>query len=549
MQAILQKQLLIIGLLFLLLPLYGVSENAPAQIAVRMAAAYENQPITGEIAITHLASQVVDESSFRVDGTPLKVTHLSDTFPTGKAKEDKETLVVSKYRFTVPAKPRGLYLLPEIRVQVGDATFASPSVSFEVIGASISSELQLEARASEKGPFYPGQKVTFQYLISFRSPIQLTKEQLPLLEFPGFRTIGAPKIDNIPQGDSTVQVISQLASAQVPGTYHSGPSLIEGYIYSEDAYGNKTFSPQLLQAQAPDVEVTVLPFPEENKPISFNGALGNFYWRVTPITTTNVQVGDKISLEVSVTGSGDFDTVAFPDLSRQKGFKGVFLLSDIPPVGETKEAQKRFVVDLRPVTVAVKAIPSIEFSSFDPISKTYVVRRSDPIAIQVRPGAGGTSAQAEKEAENQVSPIEIIGNVQLQSTDLQARHFQDILLVYAALFLLAVVGVEQIFHKLAAESKNKPQSSRNIFIDAIKSKSNPDECCRLIRKALLLRLYEAGITKGLVSSPEELETTGLQGEIRSLLMSIEQKRFMGLETQMEISGIIDEASQLFYRLK
>lgn len=547
MRASVYKLYLLISLLFLL-PLQAATK-LPVQISIKFASAYENQEILGEIAITHQEGQSIDQASFQIEGKPLKVLFLSDTYPTGRASGDIETLVVSKFRFTLPAKLRGLYLLSPINVQVGDTTYASPSVSYEVIGAQISDELTLEARVSEKGPFYPGQKVTFQYLISFRHPIQLTKEELPLLEFPGFRTLGAPKIDNLPQGGNTVQLISQQALAQAPGTYRSGPSLIEGYIYGEDTFGNKVYGAQLIQAQAPDIEVTVLAFPEQNKPPSFTGALGAFYWKVSPITSTSVQVGEKISLEVSVTGSGDFDTVTLPDLNLQKGFKGSFRLSDLAPVGETKEAQKRFVIDIRPLNIQVKTIPAIEFSSFDPISKNYVIKRSDPIAIQVRKGSGAFATTVnQEENKSEVAPIDIVGNLALTSTDLEARHFQNVLLIYAAIFLFAVVGVQMLFHKFAHESKNRPQSARDVLIGAIKQKSNPDECCRLIRKALLLRLSETGLTKTLASSPEELETTGIIGEIRSLLLSIEKKRFMGLETKMEINAIVDEASQLFYRL-
>lgn len=534
----LQKQLFIIGLLFLL-PLYAIAPNVPPQVSVKVASAMENEPISGEIAIVHLPSEIVDESSFKIADLPLPVTHLGDGFSQGE--------VVSRYGFRLAGKPRGLYLLPEIRVQVGSNSLSAPQVTFEVIAGQASNELLLEAKASATGPVYPGQKVTFQYLIYFRNPIQLTKEVLPLLSVPGFRTIGAPKIETVPQGDVTVQVISQIAAAETPGTYNSGPSLIQGYIYSQDDNGNRTTASQLLQAQAPSVQVTVQPFPEENRPASFNGALGNFYWRVTPVGSTNVQVGDKISLQVSVTGSGDFDTVVFPDLGRQPGFKSSFLLSDIPPVGETKEAEKVFVVDLRPLTTQVKTVPAIEFSSFDSISKNYVIRKSDPIAITVRPGAGGQQNAGGKNPL--VAPIDIIGSVRLSYSELQASHFQDILLVYAAIFLFAVLAAEKMLHMLAEKSKNKPRSSRDILLEAFKNKANPDECCRLIRKALLQRLFEVEITSKELDSPEELATTGIEGEIRSLLMSIEQKRFMGLQTHMEIGGIIDEASQLFYRLK
>ncbi len=523
----------------------------PARITVQISSSPPNSPIQGEISILRLSWQQVNESTFTVDGQGLKVKKVEESYPAGKAPSDKDSLILSKYSFSLPGKAKGLYLFPSVQVQVGDGFIRSAPVSFEVTGSSISSDqLGLQARVLEKGPFYPGQKVTFQYFISFRNPIQLTKESLPLLEFPGFRTQGAPKIDNVLEGDVTVQIISQQAVALNPGTFSSGPSSIEGYVYGKDAYGNKVVSQSPLQAEAPSIDVQILPFPKEGKPASFNGAIGTFYWGVRVSSPTSVNVGEKITLEVTVTGSGDFNTVNFPDLSKQPGFKDVFRLSDLAPVGEMKNGQKVFTVNLRPITSEAKIIPSIEFSSFDPNSKGYMVKKSDPIAITVR----GSKADDREEPNMEgmpppVWPIEVQTNIPLKADQSHARHLQDILLVYTALFLLAALGAQNMFKRLWVDAETKGQKSRDIILEAIKQKKDPNTCARLIRKALLLRLYELHITSKPEVSPEELGTSGIEGEIRTFLLSIEQKRFMGLETQLEINQIVNEASELYYRMK
>ncbi len=532
----------ICGLFLLLFVL--VAQVASPKIVVEIPTGSENQPIQAQVSVTHAPSQAVDEASFAIEGQLFGVKKVGDS-PT-----DKGALVVSTYNFSLPGKARGLYLFPAVRVKVGEAFISSSPVSFEVQGGMSSDELQLRARVVEKGPFYPGQKVTFQYLISFRNPIQLTKETLPLLEFPGFRTVGAPKIEDMAQDSSTVQVISQKGVALEPGVFNSGVSAIEGYIYGVDSSGNKVVSQTLLQASAPSVEVTVEPFPKVGMPVSFNGAIGDFYWNVKAVGSTNVGVGEKITVQVTVSGSGDYDTLSFPDLSLQNGFKDVFRLSDLSPVGEMKDGQKRFTVNLRPIVSDVKMIPSIEFSSFDPLSKTYIVKRSDPIAITVRPGKSGNVSQPNLQGmPPPVWPIEIEGNIPLTVNDIRTKSLQDILLVYTAILLAAALAAQAMFKRFWLASQAKGEQSRDIILEAIKQKNNPDACCRLLRKALLLGLYEAGITKELASEPEELGGEGLEGEIKKLLLSIEQKRFMGLETQLEIREIINEASQLYYRMR
>ncbi len=523
----------------------------PAKISVEIPASSPSSPIQGQISILRLSWQQINESSFTVDGQPLKVAKVEESFPAGRAAVDKDTLILSKYSFSLPGKAKGLYLFPSVQVHVGDSLIRSAPISFEVTGSAVSSDqLGLQARVLEKGPFYPGQKVTFQYFISFRNPIQLTKENLPLLEFPGFRTVGAPKIDNALEGDVTVQIISQQAVALNPGTFSSGPSSIEGYVYGKDAYGNKIVSQSTLQAAAPSLDVQILPFPKEGKPQFFNGAIGGFYWGVRAAGPTSVNIGEKITLEVTVSGTGDYNTVSFPDLSLQPGFKDVFRLSDLAPVGEMKNGQKVFTVNLRPITAEAKMIPSIEFSSFDPNSKGYMVKKSDPIAISVR----GSKA-AERDEPNMdgmpppVWPIEVQTNIELQTADLSAKHLQDILLVYTAIFLFGILAAQKLFKKLSLEAEAKGQKSRDIILEAIKQKKDPNTCCKLLRRALLLRLYEMHITQKPDMAPEELSKEGIEGEIRNLLLSIEQKRFTGLETQLEMSEIINEASQLYHRMK
>ncbi len=520
------------------------------KITVQIPRSSPNEPISGEIEITRLAWQQVDESSFTAQGEHLAVTKVQDKLPPQTVTLDSNAPVISTYSFSIPGKPQGLYLFPALQVKIGDSYISSLPISYEVAGAVNSGVLGLEARVAEKGPFYPGQKLTFQYLISFQSPIQLTKEKLPLLEFPGFRTVGAPKIEDYPQGGTTIQLISQTAVALEAGTFNSGESFIQGNEYRQDPYGNKVTSPNLIQATAPNVEVVVIPFPKEGMPASFNGAIGDFYWNVKPISLTNIAVGEKIVIQVAVSGSGDYDTVQFPDLSKQKGFKDLFRLSDLSPVGEMKNGQKRFTVNMRPLVSGVKMIPAIEFSSFDPITKTYVTRKSDPIAISVRPGKASEREPSNLQgAPPPVWPIEVQGNIPLQPAETQTRKMQDVLILYAAIFLVAAFAVQAILKKLWLESKEKGKSSREIMLEAIKQKQDPSVCCQLLRKALLLKLYEAHLTPTLVDLPEELKSDGLQGEIRSLLLSIEQKRFMGLEAQLEIKEIINEASQLFYRMK
>ena len=62
-------------------------------------------------------------------------------------------------------------------------------------------------------------------------------------------------------------------------------------------------------------------------------------------------------------------------------------------------------------------------------------------------------------------------------------------------------------------------------------------------------VFEKKLTKAFFQDPQKLKKSGLEGEIRSLLLSIEKKRFQGLKTTLEINEIIEQASMLYHRLQ
>lgn len=534
----------------------GPAINLPAKVNVSLDSKFENQPLTGTIKIIRLASQKVDTTTFTFKGKPLQVQYVGEERPQwAPATTASESLVVSIYTFSLEPEARGLYVFDKVSVEVGKIRVSSIPFSYEIVGTKISEELALQARLLDRGPIYPGQKVTFEYRIFFRYPIKLTREQLPLLDMEGFRNVGAPEMTDSSSGDYTVQVISQRAIAETVGEVDSGVSLIEGYAYRVDASGNARQISGIFHAEAPAVKVSVFPFPAANRPVSFNGAVGVFHIQARVLGTTSITVGEKIRLELLVTGSGDLETVQMPDLSLQSLFKRSFLFSDLAPLGQVDGGVKRFVVELRPLTDTIREIPSIEFSSFDPISKTYVVKQSAPIAITVTAALSKKGVEKEKELQKSyheaqgLAPIEIQRNVALGETEIEERDLDTIILVWAVVVAIGLLAIQVLLRTLLKEAKAKEGKSRDLLLEAIKSRTSPDAACRQITQALLLSLYEMGYTKEVMHHPQQLRDNGLEGEIKKLLVSIDQKRFTGLEAQMEINEIIHEATTLYHRLK
>jgi tetratricopeptide (TPR) repeat protein len=565
------KLLVKVLVILLSFPLFAaeITVEVPAKVSAEIVEGgnYESAPLTGQISIIREAKQKVDPKSFMIEDDPLQVEFLGDERPEGQpfSIHDPESLVVSRYRFYLSPKTLGLYVLPSISVHVGNSVVKSVPVTYQVRRPQVSEQFLLEGKVKEKGPIYPGQTVNFEYRITFQHAIELNKEELALLEFDGFRNIGAPKIDTTRDGTNTIQTIIQQAVAISPGTFVSKPSLLEGYVVMQDRFGNQVRAPTLIQARSPAVEVVVSPFPDKNKPASFTGALGNFTYTSRLVSPYSIVEGEKIELEIVVTGRGDLTTVTLSDFAKEKEFKGKFRFSDIPPQGELTETAKRFRVELWPLSQAVKEVPAMHFSSFDPVFNRYVTSELGPIAISVRKNirqenqvldsvsvGDKKDTHIEQEKDVAVKPIEIQGTKELSWEALFAKRPLSAAFIFVLLILLAgLFFAEWLFYEYIKKKKQTPEqeNSRELFLAALKQRALPNQCLPKIRQALLLRLYEVGITKTVTLHPENLAKSGIEGDIRQFLCSIEEKQFGGLGGNVEAQEIIDEATKLYYLLK
>ena len=461
------------------LSLSGVRLPPKMTVSIAQDANYENQPITGTISVFHTQSQAVNESSFELDQKPLKVTKEGEEHPEqGRfAMEDTgDAIVVTKYRFELSGRGKGLYTLNPISVTVGGLRIQSNPLTYEVVRPVESDNLRLTTRIVEQGNFYPGEEVTFETKIYFRTPIALTTENLSLLQANGFLNVGAPKINTYQDGLDTVQMIVQKAQAQNPGKYTIEDSFIEGYPYFVNQYGEKIKQPPILKAQAKGFTVSILPFPEKGKPSSFNGALGVYQWQVRLLSSNSVQLGENIRLEAKVAGSGQFETVKLPSFMNQKEFQGNFRYVDKNSPGALDGATKYFQFELQPIKPTIKEIPKIEFSSFDPISETYVTKMSDVIPIKVSQNRQNytpketQNAPTPAQVDSELAPIEINGNVMLEETDLVSKKMDTILLTYAILVLASIVAVEIILKKVPNIKSPDNPTSRTYMLQAIQDR-------------------------------------------------------------------------------
>ncbi|HIE10533.1 MAG TPA: protein BatD [Kiritimatiellae bacterium] len=137
--------------------------------------------------------------------------------------------------------------------------------------------------------------------------------------------------------------------------------------------------------QAPRVSIQCRSLPKEDRPRFFRGAVGDFTLDVR-LSPTNVSVGDPITVTVTVSGTGNVETVTLPAYSPGKTFRvydAKLIKKDLSPDGMW--GSKIFEMVVMPTTTNVTSLPPFRFAYFDPATERYRVLQQGPFRIHVSP--------------------------------------------------------------------------------------------------------------------------------------------------------------------
>lgn len=148
-----------------------------------------------------------------------------------------------------------------------------------------------------------------------------------------------------------------------------------------NAFGSRRRPAEMRSAP---VSLTVLPLPEEGRPATFSGAVGQFTMQVSA-APTELRVGDPVTLKIAVRGAGNLADARPPALFSTEGFKTY----DPQIVSSDAGALRVFEQVLIPNDTSVTGIPPVHFAYFDPTARTYRTIESEPIAVAIRPAEGG----------------------------------------------------------------------------------------------------------------------------------------------------------------
>lgn len=188
--------------------------------------------------------------------------------------------------------------------------------------------------------------------------------------------------------------------------------------------------PRKLEVKSQQVTLKVLPLPSDGRPASFSGAVGEFQMNASA-SPTDLTVGDPVSVDLVVTGAGNFDALNTPALVSAGGWKIYpakrFVIEGPMDQNQTPTVERKIGYTQVIVPEAVHAsVPAFELNYFSPSQKKYVTLRTEPIPLNMKPApvtaaaesAGAAGAQAVSETPVAPPPV---ADPQADITDILVR--------------------------------------------------------------------------------------------------------------------------------
>lgn len=218
----------------------------------------------------------------------------------------------------------------------------------------------------------------------------------------GRRVIGKRTVNEAkPKALGTVELPLYLRLSE-PGVYTLPATRLECAYLKQGSrnfgqyaahFNNSLFAPEEADAryerfyvETAPIEITVLPLPAEGRLPGFSGLFTPVSVEVA-VTPDAMKVGELMQAELQVFTAAPHGMIDLPQLSRQRGLRGRFLVDD--DLGRVWRADgTTFRCRLRALTTDVEAFPALQIQAFDPDKGAYVMVETEAVALSVAANNG-----------------------------------------------------------------------------------------------------------------------------------------------------------------
>ncbi|HLZ88644.1 MAG TPA: BatD family protein [Puia sp.] len=154
------------------------------------------------------------------------------------------------------------------------------------------------------------------------------------------------------------------------------------------------------------VTITVKPLPEENKPVGYGGAVGNFSVEAS-LGSNTVAAQDEATLHLVVKGKGNLPVIAAPPVAWPDSIRAFdpTAKEDVNKTVVPMTGTKAFDYVFTPRSAGHYTIPAVNFSFFDPATQTYKTAGTKPLDLQVSPAVRRQHSPASTDVARADEPV------------------------------------------------------------------------------------------------------------------------------------------------
>ncbi len=314
----------------------------------------------------------------------------------------------------------------DIKVIPDDGSHAAPSGGGSSSGQGQSQQNTSDPQVSGKDLFirvipskksaYVGEQVVLTYKLYTKVPVSsLSVERMP--SYAGFWTkditdnnggslrqtseyingieytaAEIQKIVVVPQRSGILPIDPMIIEciAQIRTESNRQRSMDPFEAFFNDPFFNRNIANVRKELTSQTLNLEVKSLPENGKPASFAGAVGNFNFK-SEIDKTELSTNEAFTLTLTVSGTGNVELLQMPTPVFPPDFEvydpkiTMNVNNNANGLSGTKKAEYLVI----PRRAGNFTVPAVEFSYFDPSKGAYQTLSSQPYEIKVEKGKGG----------------------------------------------------------------------------------------------------------------------------------------------------------------
>ena len=290
-----------------------------------------------------------------------------------------------------------------------------------------------------------------------------------------YTTAEIQRVVIVPQrsGKLTVDPMSMECIAQIRTERSNRRSMDPFEAFFNDPFFNNNIANVQKELSSQSLSIDVKALPENGKPASFAGAVGNYKFS-SSIDKSELSTNEAVTVTLTVSGSGNIELLQMPEPVFPPDFEvydpKITTSTDANSQGMTGTKKAEYLAI--PRRAGSFSIPPIEFSYYNPSTESYQTLESEPYELIVRKGKdtggeGGVYASNQEDIKYLGSDVRHIMNDGAQLKPMYTTFFASPVYFGILLGLLLVFVLMLFVLKKRADLAKDTAANRNRKADKV----------------------------------------------------------------------------------